>query len=104
MNATSATVAVAAPPILHGTYTTPAAQGTLTYAPQRAFRGGSGGRFVVSGGGYPGSMYAAIGMGTGLVCYHGRSVRRSRCGDLCVDDLRSGSASKLSITRSRSTA
>jgi hypothetical protein len=67
------TTALAAP-ILHGTYTTPLrAQGTISYTPVRAFHGGSEGTFKVDGKGYPGSVYAATGGGTGMVWYYGTS-------------------------------
>ena len=58
---------------MHGTYTTPTQQGTITFSPTRAFRGGMEGNFVVGGKRYPGSEYAAVGGGTGLVWYYGTS-------------------------------
>lgn len=62
-----------AAPLITGTFVTPTQSGSLSYTPVRAFRGGSEGNFVVGGRRYPGSMYAAVGGGTGLVWYYGVS-------------------------------
>ncbi len=56
-----------------GTFSTPRGTGSLSYTAVRAFRGGSEGNFVVGGRRYPGSAYAAVGGGTGLVWYYGTS-------------------------------
>lgn len=58
---------------LHGTFTTPTKQGTISYTAVRAIRGGSEGNFVVAGKRYPGSIYAAVGGGIGLAWYYGTS-------------------------------
>ncbi|MFN8110066.1 MAG: hypothetical protein U0Y82_09520 [Thermoleophilia bacterium] len=65
--------AAVAAPTLHGTYTTPTAHGTLSYTAVRAFRGGSEGNWVVGGKRYPGSLYNAVGGGTGMAWYFGTS-------------------------------
>jgi hypothetical protein len=62
-----------AAPTLKATYVATASQGTITYTAQRAFRGGSEGKFVVNGKTFPGSAYAAVGGGLGLVWYYGTS-------------------------------
>ena len=67
-----ATAALAAP-TMSGSFATPTTQGNIAYTAQRAFHGGSEGRFVVAGKSYPGSMYAAVGGGTGLAWYYGTS-------------------------------
>ena len=67
--------ALAAKPTLHGTYATPKTQGAITYTAKRAFYGGSEGRFVVGGAGYPGSIYRATNGGLGMVWYYGTSGR-----------------------------
>ncbi len=65
--------AATAAPTLHGTYVTPTTQGTIAYTALRAIRGGSEGTYVVAGKRHPGSLYAAVGGGTGLVWYYGTS-------------------------------
>lgn len=62
-----------AAPTLTCTYVAAKSQGTIIYTAQRAFRGGSEGKFVVSGKSFPGSTYAATGGGLGLVWYYGTS-------------------------------
>jgi hypothetical protein len=69
LTVTAAVAAVA----MHGTFTTPTTQGTITYTPLRAIRGGSEGRFLIDGKRFPGSLYAATTGGTGLVWYYGTS-------------------------------
>jgi len=58
---------------MHGTFTTPITQGAISFSPARAFHGGVEGTFTVAGKKYPGSEYAAVGGGTGLVWYYGTS-------------------------------
>jgi hypothetical protein len=62
-----------AAPTMHGTFTTPLKQGTVTYTAQRAFAGGSEGVYKVAGVSRPGSMYRATGGGVGLAWYYGYS-------------------------------
>lgn len=58
---------------MHGTFTTPTQQGKISFIAQRAFSGGTQGQFAVAGKSYPGSIYRAVGGGTGLVWYYGYS-------------------------------
>ena len=67
------TGALAGRPVAKGTFVTPTTQGTIQYTMLRAIHGGSEGKYKVAGKGYPGSMYAAVGGGTGMVWYFGTS-------------------------------
>jgi hypothetical protein len=62
-----------AAPTLSATYVTPTRQGNIAYTAQRGIRGGSEGKFVVDGKSHPGSVYAAVGGGMGMVWYYGTS-------------------------------
>lgn len=69
MLATTAAAAV----VMHGTFVTPNRQGNVSYVPARGIRGGSEGTYTIGGKRYPGSLYAAVGGGTGMVWYYGVS-------------------------------
>jgi hypothetical protein len=58
---------------MHGTFTTPTQQAAISYTAKRAFHGGTERTFTVAGKKRPGSMYAAVGGGTGFVWYYGVS-------------------------------
>ncbi len=58
---------------LSGTYATPTRQGVIAFVGLRAFRGGMEGRFAIDGKAWPGSTYAAVGGGLGMVWYYGTS-------------------------------